>query len=618
MCNSTTLQSGQTSVTLHMKTPAILFCLLFIAAPSHAQTISLVNTGLVGNMRPPINEEGQVAYQNNVGGVTTATYLGKPGVPIQMVVATNGPIAGSPPYTFSSLTGRPIANGTNQVAFYEGGFGGFGGGGGLFANLNGTLYRVAVRSNQVPGLAAGILYLTGSGSSTDTLPVGYSMNSSGVFAFNSELTGPGLGVTNNRVVMKGHPTNLTIIARSGSAAPGFPAGWVFQGDDVGGGINGQTYINGSNRLVFIAAANHPSNTSVSTNCIWFHDAQGLRRVVVFDSNFPTTGGTPAPDAGTGAQFNQLWFVRCHLNDAGEIAFYALAATPSFTLTTGIWSGPTNNLHLVIYHDMAAPGIGGGVTISSLDFNRFYLGNTGAVAVVANLAGTGVVTSNNTALYLGSRTNNLQLIARKGMAAPGCPAGVYFSALNNSTVSDPVIFGNNRVAFGGILAGTGVTSGNNLGLWATDTNGVLQLVFRTGDTLLEMQPGVFRTINTFFYAAGTGQNGRASSINRKGQLSMDVTVNGAPNVDGIYVLDLNSAGSVGGGTSSFGSWQYLPGTGFQLNLNLQAGKPYRLQRTLSLTPTNWVTLTNFTSTGTSASYLDTVIGFPLGIYQVISP
>ena len=269
--------------------------------------------------------------------------------------------------------------------------------------------------------------------------------------------------------------------------------------------------------------------------------------------------------------------------------------------------------------MAAPGIGGGVTISSLDFNHFNLGNTGAVAVGVNLAGTGVVTSNNTALYLGSRTNNLQLIARKGMAAPGCPAGVYFSVLNNSSSgSDPVIFGNNRVAFSGILAGTGVTSGNNRGLWATDTNGVLQLVFRTGDTLLEMQPGVFRTINTYFYQAGTGQNGRASSINRKGQLSMDVTVNDVPDLSGIYVLDLNSTGSVGGGTSSFGSWQYLPGTGFQLNLNVQAGKAYRLQRTLSLTPTNWVTLTNFTSTGTSASYLDTVIGYPLGIYQVISP
>src|SRR5258705_12456172 len=92
----------------------------------------------------------------------------------------------------------------------------------------------------------------------------------------------------------------------------------------------------------------------------------------------------------------------------------------------------------------------------------------------------------------------------------------------------------------MLAGSGVTSGNNLGLWATDTNGVLQLVFRTDDTLLELQPGVFRTINTFFYTAGTGQNGRAASINRKGKLSMDVTVNGVPRRAEIYVLALDSS------------------------------------------------------------------------------
>jgi len=243
-----------------------------------------------------------------------------------------------------------------------------------------------------------------------------------------------------------------------------------------------------------------------------------------------------------------------------------------------------------------------------------------VAVVATLAGPGVNTGNDKALYLGSRTNNLRLIARKGMAAPGCPAGVYFRELNNGKVSNPIIFGNNRVAFGGILDGSGMTGNNSLGLWATDASGELQLVFRTGDTLLEMQPGVFRTINTFYYKDGTGQNGRAAGINRKGKLSMDVAVNGLPSMDGIYVLDLNGPGSGGGGggTSSFGSWQYLSGTGFQLNLNVQPGKSYRLQRTLSLNSTNWVTLTNFTSTGASASYLDTAVVPPLGVYRMVSP
>jgi hypothetical protein len=586
---------------------------LFLTLTCGAQTISLVSTGLVGNVRPPMNEDGQLAYQTVLS--TAGLYLGKPGAPIQFTVATNGPISGSPPYTFSSLIGRAIPNGTNQVAFYESG-----GGGGLFANLNGTLYRVAVRSNQVAGLPAGVFYMTGSGTTLDYLGAGgYAMNSNGVFVFNSELTGTGVNATNNRVIVKGHPTNLTVVARAGMAAPGFPANYVFErGDGSGGGMSGQVFINNSNRAVFIASAVSTTNPNVWTNCIWFHDSQGLRPVVVFDSRFPPQIGTPAPDAGTSARFNQLWYIKCHVNDAGEVAFYALAMTPSFTGATGIWSGPTNDLHLVIAHNMAAPGITGGATISDLDFNRFYLGNTGAVAVIANLTGGDVVTSNNTALYIGSRTNNLKLIARKGMQAPGCPPGVYFSSLNNSDVSDPVLFGNNRVAFGGKLTGPGLT-GSDLGLWATDTNGVLQLVFRAGETSFEVQPGVFRTINTFFYNSGAGQNGRPASINRKGQLAMDITMNGSPDLSGYYILDLNGAGSGStSGTSSFGSWQYVVGNGLQLNLNVQNGKSYRLQRTLSLSPTNWVTLTNFTSAGTSFQYLDNSVGSAQSIYRVISP
>ena len=134
--------------------------ILFLTLSCSAQTISLVSTGSVGNLRPPMNEDGQLAYRPVLN--SGSLYLGKPGTPIQFIVATNGPIPGSPPYTFSLQFGRSIPNGTNQVAFYESG-----GGGGLIANLNGTLYRAAVRSNQVAGLTAGVLYMTGTGTTID-------------------------------------------------------------------------------------------------------------------------------------------------------------------------------------------------------------------------------------------------------------------------------------------------------------------------------------------------------------------------------------------------------------------------------------------------------------------
>jgi len=63
---------------------------LFLTLTCGAQTISLVSTGLVGNLRPPMNEDGQLAYQTVLN--TAGLYLGKPGAPIQFTVATNGPI----------------------------------------------------------------------------------------------------------------------------------------------------------------------------------------------------------------------------------------------------------------------------------------------------------------------------------------------------------------------------------------------------------------------------------------------------------------------------------------------------------------------------------------------
>jgi hypothetical protein len=101
--------------------------------------------------------------------------------------------------------------------------------------------------------------------------------------------------------------------------------------------------------------------------------------------------------------------------------------------------------------------------------------------------------------------------------------------------------------------------------------------------------------------------------------MDVTMNGAPDFSGNYVVDLSGVGAIGGsGTSSFGSSHYFPGTGFQFNLNLETGKSYHLQRNADLATTNWVTLTNFTSTSSSLQYLDSSAPSLLGVYRVVSP
>ena len=66
-----------------------------------------------------------------------------------------------------------------------------------------------------------------------------------------------------------------------------------------------------------------------------------------------------------------------------------------------------------------------------------------------------------------------LAARKGTAAPGTSTGVTFVHLY-----DPVLDKNGDVAFQALLGGTGISSSNNLGIWAGKPGGI-HLIARTG-------------------------------------------------------------------------------------------------------------------------------------------
>jgi hypothetical protein len=90
--------------------------------------------------------------------------------------------------------------------------------------------------------------------------------------------------------------------------------------------------------------------------------------------------------------------------------------------------------------------------------------TDEVAFVARVSsgGTGVWANN-------------KLVAFTGNAAPGCPAGTVFAGFTQIGLPDQ-----GGVVFLATVAGTGVTSANNTGIWAVDTKGNLNLILRIGD------------------------------------------------------------------------------------------------------------------------------------------
>ena len=122
--------------------------------------------------------------------------------------------------------------------------------------------------------------------------------------------------------------------------------------------------------------------------------------------------------------------------------------------------------------------------SDLASVKVALNNQDKIAFRAGLRGTGVTDANNIGIWAGEG-GALSLVAREGTSAVGAP-GTNFSFLGG-----PLLNNAGDVAFGAILAGSGVVSSNDGGIWAT-RQGILSVVAREGDSY-EVAPGLIRTV-----------------------------------------------------------------------------------------------------------------------------
>jgi hypothetical protein len=145
-----------------------------------------------------------------------------------------------------------------------------------------------------------------------------------------------------------------------------------------------------------------------------------------------------------------------------VAYFAVLAGGGVTpgVTDAIFAGPLAAPQLVAREGNAAPGTPVGVKYLHPD--RPVLNDDGDVAFFAGLTGLGVTSGNDGALYAGSPTAP-QLVAREGDAAPGTPAGVSYELLPFSLALSNA----GQVAYRAYLAGNGVTSENNRGLFLFD-------------------------------------------------------------------------------------------------------------------------------------------------------
>jgi hypothetical protein len=152
--------------------------------------------------------------------------------------------------------------------------------------------------------------------------------------------------------------------------------------------------------------------------------------------------------------------------------------------------------------------------------------------------------------------------RAGSQAPGTPTGAKFDDFSTpvfnaagqlaftGNLSRPIFDRNGNVIGGG---GGGVDDTNDIGIWATDVQGALELIAREGD-LLEVAPSDFRKIASLDFASNTGnEDGRHSGFNDLGQIAFAAFFTDGSS--GVFVSDLVAVPESGAyallGTVAFG-------------------------------------------------------------------
>jgi len=430
---------------------------------------------------PAINASGRVAFNASLTGSTfyDVGVWSDAGGALALIARENFS-APDPDDEFAVFNGfaDPRLNDAGDIAFrgfiyiYQG----------IYSDAGGTLEWLARTDHEASDVGAGVNF------SSIMDPV---FNGSGQAAFSAMLTGTGVGSTNNQGIWAESGVTLGLVARTGDAAPG-GGGAVFSF------ISPPTF-NDAGQTAFFASLTGAGVGGTNDSGVWSEGSGAMALVA--------RKGDPAPGTAAGVVFNG--FFPPSLNAAGKVAFTGILTGTGVTGANdwGIWSDAGGSLELVIREGDPAPGIGGGVVLSSVD--EVFINGMGHVVFLSGLSGPGVGATNNLGLWAGA-IGAIDLVVRTGDSAPGAGEGVVFSGFPYGGYA---FNGTDQVAFGAALSGAGVDASNDRALWVGTPGGIPQMILREGD--------LFGTniVGSFIYATrSAGEDGRRRALNDAGQFA----------------------------------------------------------------------------------------------------
>jgi hypothetical protein len=336
----------------------------------------------------------------------------------------------------------------------------------------GLTHTVVLKGSPATGFSGAVLSTLGQPAMSDH----------GYVAFSAKVNGWVSSSNNLGVWADDGSGTRQLVIQTGTGAP-----------DVNGAATSAVFkkfsdpvYNGNNAVAFVGTLTQGVGGVGAANDtgVWSNDGGTLHLVA--------QEGTPATSFKT--------FKQIALPDTGGPLVFAKGADGK----SGIWAGGGASQQLVVREGSAIPGTSGTVkTLTFLPAAANVTGQTRCFDSAGDLLYGVKFTSGTTAIYkatLGSGTYTHTLVAAQNDAATGV-AGAKFASFGNPTMNEL-----GQVAFAAKMGSVWVTTSSNLGIWADGTNGVRQLVVRSGTTAPDAagtgSVGVFKKFSDPVYSGSS--------------------------------------------------------------------------------------------------------------------
>ncbi len=331
-----------------------------------------------------------------------------------------------------------------------------------YAASGGTLLPIRIDGFQANGLPAGIEIIS------TAQPF---FGPAGRWAFWGRVAGTGIDLGNDSVVLGDLGDGLpSVVAREGSPAPGFAAGFAFS-------TFGHIATDTAGRTVFQSRLRDPAHPSTFEEAI-FATTSHAGVQPLFASGDPITGVPGASLTGFGP---------FSINETGRLAIAASLAGSPASQGIVVTSDPQQPAppEAVAVRGSQAGGLVAGVVYEDFFPSAVQINAGGRVAFRATVAGTNIGASNDRAVFSSGEASSDDgspvAIAREGDRPPGYPAGSIYQQFDSLANPTALI----RLNDVGQTAFYAYIDSNDLpgpAIFATDTAGVVRKILGTGDTV----------------------------------------------------------------------------------------------------------------------------------------